>query len=202
MADDEDMTLLRKWRAGDRQAGDKLLGKHYPYAFRLAKRRLTNEDDAVEAAQNAMTVLVQKQDVIEEDFRKYLGKVVHFSVLTQTKRRRHEPLQGDEAPTTPPRGASTMLADKEEEKLMVKALRSLSINDQLVFFYKLTADKEQRAEIAAILELTPSQIDRRYFDAKRRLRTQLETFRDSPVRQSTLGGMETWLKSMHGKALG
>lgn len=205
MTDDDDMSLLRSWRAGDRHAGNALIRRHYAYALGLAKRRLINEDDAVEAAQNAMTVLVQKQDVIEEDFRKYVGKVVYFSVLTQTKRRQHEALQGDAAAPLPPRGASTMLAAREEEKLLVKALRSVSIDDQLVFYYKLATEKDQRAEkrkraeIAGLLELTPAQIDRRYDHAKRRVRKQLELFRDSPARQNTLGGLETWLASMHGR---
>lgn len=205
MTDDDDMTLLRKWRAGDRRAGDHLIRRHYAYALGLAKRRLSNEDHAVEAAQHAMTVLVQKQDVIEEDFRKYLGKVVYFSVLTQTKRRHHEPLQDDAAAPAPPRGASTMLAAKEEEKLLVKALRSVSIDDQLVFYYKFptekdpAAEKRKRTEIAELLELTPTQIDRRFDHAKKRVRKKLEELRDSPARQSTLGGLETWLASMHGK---
>lgn len=205
MTDHHDMTLLRKWRAGDLQAGDVLIRRHYAYALGLAERRLSNRDDAVEATQNAMAVLVHKRDVIEEDFRKYLGKVVYFSVLTQTKRRPHEPLQDDAAAPVPPRGASTMLAEKEEEKLLVKALRSVSIDDQLVFYYKLAteedplAKKQKRAEIAALLELTPAQIDRRFDHAKKRVRKKLESFRDSPVRQSTLGGFDTWLASMHGK---
>ena len=208
MSIDDDMTLLRKWRAGDRRAGNDLMRRHYGYALGLAKRRLANEDDAIEAAQNAMTVLVQKQDVIEEDFRKYLGKVVYFSVLTQTKRRQHEPLASDAGAATPPRGASTMLAAKEEEKLLVKALRSVSIDDQLVFYYKFPTErdppdeKHKRAEIAALLELTPAQIDRRFHHAKQRVRKRLESFRDSPVRQSTLGGLETWLASMHGRVGG
>lgn len=195
---DDDMDLLRRWRDGDRQAGDTLIRRHYGYALRLARRRLTNEDAAVEATQNAMAVLVQKRDAIDSDFRRYLSKVVYFSVLNQTKQRPYEPVEGNEAVRSAPRGASTMVGHKEEEKLMVKALRSLPIDDQLVFYYDFVGEKT-RVELAELLEMTRAQIDRRVHTAKLRLRKQLETFRDSPVRQSTLGGLETWLKSMHGK---
>ncbi|WP_266221794.1 RNA polymerase sigma factor [Paraliomyxa miuraensis] len=193
------MSLLRQWRAGDRQAGDVLIRRHYAYALGLARRRLANGDDAVEATQHAMAILVQKQEVIEEDFRQYLGRVVYFSVLTQTKRRRHKPLRNEEAAAAPARGASTALAQKEEEKLMIKALRSLPIDDQLVFYYEFVGERT-RTEIAELLGLPPKGIYRRVHAAKKRLEARLRTFRDSPVRQNTLGGLETWLRSMHQKA--
>lgn len=224
--DVDDIELLRSWRAGDRQAGDVLIRRHYGYALEQAKRRLGNEDDAVEATQHAMTVLVQKQDAlgrVEEikderkgeetrsratrppPFRAYLAKVVYYSVLTQTKRRakqrRHQPHEDDEGrPGTLPRGAATALAEKEEEKLMIKAMRSLPIDDQLVFYYEFVSEKK-RTEIAELLELSPKHIYKRVHSAKKRLKERLRVFRSSPVRQSTLGGLETWLQSMHARAL-
>ncbi len=222
--DTNDISLLRRWRAGDRQAGDVLIRRYYGYALNQAKRRLANADDAVEATQHAMTVLVQKQDALErleevererqrdhgEDrgkypppFRAYLSKVVYYSVLTQTKRRakqgKHDRLESEEAQPGPkPRGAATMLAHKEEEKLMIKAMRSLSIDDQLVFYYEFVSDKK-RTEIAELVGIPTGQIYKRVHKAKKRLVERLQTFRDSPLRQSTLGGLETWLKSMHAK---
>lgn len=210
MADDDDMGLLRRWRAGDRMAGDTLLRRYYAYALRLAKARLASPDDAKEATQHAMTTLVRKQDEVEDDFRAYLGQVVYYSVLSQTKRlakqRRHRPFDDTDAgekksymlePRS--RAASTLLVQKQEEKLMIKAMRSLPIVDQLVFYYEFAGDKT-RTEIAAQLGLPPGQIYKRVHEAKQRLRKQLERFQDSPARQSTLGGLETWLASMCGKA--
>jgi RNA polymerase sigma factor (sigma-70 family) len=195
----DDMTLLRQWREGDLQAGDALIRRHYTYAYRIAKRRLGHDDDAAEATQHALTVVVQKRDAIDTDFRRYLTKVVYFSVLSQTKRREHEPLQGDERDTGSPRGASTMMAQREEEKLLVKALRSLSIDDQLLFYFDFVGNNS-RTEIAELLGLSPKGVYKRVHAAKQCLRKQLESFRDSPVRQSTLGGLDTWLKSLHEKA--
>lgn len=197
---DDDMTLLRRWRGGDLQAGDALIRRHYRYALGIARKRLEQDDDAVEATQHAMAVVVQRRDEIDTDFRKYLSKVVYFSVLTQTKRRAHDPLGAEEAgAATPPRGAATAIAQKEEEKLIVKALRSLPIDDQLVFYYDCVGDKT-RGELAELLGIPEKQIYKRVHRAKERLREQLESFRDSPARQSTLGGLETWLASVHHKA--
>ncbi len=197
---DDDMTLLRRWRGGDLQAGDALIRRHYRYALGIARKRLAHDDDAIEATQNAMAVVVQRRDEIDTDFRKYLSKVVYFSVLTQTKRRAHDPLGAEVADAaTPARGAATAIAQKEEEKLVVKALRSLPIDDQLVFYYDCVGDKT-RGELAELLGIDEKQIYKRVHRAKERLREQLESFRDSPVRQSTLGGLETWLTSVHRKA--
>jgi RNA polymerase sigma-70 factor (ECF subfamily) len=198
---DDDMTLLHRWRDGDLRAGDALIRRHYAYALGIARRRLARDDDAIEATQNAMAVLVQKRDAIESDFRAYLAKVVYFSVLTQSGRREHQPLAEEPAASEPVRGAASELAGREEEKLMVKALRSLSVEDQLVFYYDCVGDKT-RTEIAELLGLPGEQIYKRVHRAKERLRKQLESFRDSPVRQSTLGGFETWLASVHRKAPG
>lgn len=223
--DTNDIDLLRKWRAGDRGAGDTLIRRHYRYALGRAKALLANnEDDAVEATQHAMTVLVQKEDALErierieelrEDetererssrpppFRAYLAKVVYYSALSQTKRRakqnKHDPIEDNARPGTVPRGAATMLAHKEEEKLMIKAMRSLSIDDQLVFYYEFVSEKK-RTEIAELIGVSSKGIYKRVNKAKERLRARLKTLRDSPVRQSTLGGLETWLESMHSRA--
>lgn len=195
----DDMTLLQHWRAGDRKAGDVLIRRHYAFAFGIAKHRLGRDDAAAEATQHAMLVVVQKRDAINTDFQAYLRKVVYFSVLSQTKRRAHEALEGDEAPAMPRHGASSMLAEREEEKLLVKALRSMSIEDQLLFYYDFVGD-QSRTELAQLLEIAPEKIYAHIHRAKQRLRKQLETFRDSSVRQSTMGGLETWLASVHGKA--
>lgn len=197
---DDDMTLLQRWRGGDIQAGDALIRRHYRYALGIARKRLAQDADAVEATQHAMEIVVQRRDEIETDFRKYLSKVVYFSVLTQTKRRAHDPLDAEEGgAVTPPRGAATAVARKEEEKLIVKALRSLPIDDQLVFYYDCVGDMT-RGELAELLGISDKQIYKRVHRAKERLREQLESYRDSPVRQSTLGGLETWLASVHRKA--
>lgn len=195
----DDMTLLQQWRAGNRRAGDVLIRRHYAYAYSIARRRLSQDDAAAEATQNAMLVVVQKRDAITTDFRRYLEKVVVFSVLSQTKRRAHEPLEGDEGAKTPRPGASSVLAEREEEKLLVKALRSMSIDDQLLFYFDFVGD-QSRHELASLLEIEPEKIYGHVHRAKQRLLERLAGFRDSSVKQSTVGGLETWLASVHGKA--
>ena len=82
---------------------------------------------------------------------------------------------------------------------MVKAMRSIPIEDQLVFYCDVVGD-QSRGEIAELLGIPVEKLYKRVSKAKQRLRKQLQTFRDSSVRQSTLGGFDTWLKSIHAKA--
>lgn len=200
---DEDMTLLQRWRDGDLKAGDALLRRHYRYAYRLAQARLCDEDAAAEATQHAMRIVVQKRDEIETNFRRYLGKIVYFSVLTQTKRQakqsRCESIGDEEPRAKTTRSASSLLGLAEEEKLLVKALRSLSTDDQLLVYYGLVGERN-RGEIAELLDISKKSIHPRISKAKARLRKKLEHLRESPIQQSTLGGLETWLRSIYEKS--
>jgi RNA polymerase sigma factor (sigma-70 family) len=199
----DDMTLLQQWRAGDRQAGDALIRRHYDYAYSIARRRLHQDDAAAEATQHAMVVVVQNRDTIETNFRAYLGKAVFYSVLSQTKHRRHEPLEGNEPSPTPQPGASSVLAEREakgeEQKLLVKALRSLSLDDQLLFYYDFVSEAS-RTELAEVLGIERHKIHAHVHRAKQRLLRRLEGFRDSLVKQSTIGDLDGWLESLHAEA--
>jgi RNA polymerase sigma-70 factor, ECF subfamily len=199
--DDDDLELLRRWREGDCDAGDALIRRHYAYALRIARKRLGPGDAAVEATQQAMEILVQKHETITTNFRGYLARVVSFCALRQSTRRQHEPYEGDEPDPSPPPGAATFIEGREEAKLLVAALRSLSITDQLLLYYDYRDDRS-RSELAELLEIPTSSIYGRLSKAGARLRKRLEAFRESPERQKTIGGLETWLRSMQRKSPG
>lgn len=199
----DDSTLLQQWRAGDRRAGDVLIRRHYAYAYGIARRRLGRDDAAAEATQHAMMVVVRNRDEIETSFRAYLGKAVYYSVLSQTKHHRHEPLQGDAPPPLPLQGASSALIEqemkREEQKLLVKALRSLSLDDQLLFYYDFM-NETSRVELADVLGIEREKIYAHVHRAKQRLRKRLGGFHDSDVKQSTIEDLDGWLESLHGNA--
>lgn len=198
--DDDDLELLRRWREGDRDAGDTLIRRHYRYALRIAHKRLGPGDAAMEATQQAMEILVQKHDQIRTSFRGYLAQVVCLCVLKQRNpRHQHEHYGGDEPDPAPPPGAATFIEGREEAKLLVVALRSLSTSDQLLLYYDYRDDRS-RSELAELLEIPQSSIYGRLSKAGKRLRERVEGFRESPERQKTLGGLATWLESMEGKA--
>ncbi|MEM7159971.1 MAG: sigma-70 family RNA polymerase sigma factor [Myxococcota bacterium] len=195
----DDMVLLQQWREGDREAGNRLIRRHYGYAHDIARKRLRNKDDVEEATQHAMTIVVRKREMIETSFRAYLAKVVVFSVLSQARRRAHDPLDGEAGPDVPKGSAPSLIAQRQEEKLMIKALRTMPIDDQLLFYYDFVGDKS-RHEIAEKIGVAPDKIYNHVRTAKARLRRTLEGFRAASHRLSTRGGLETWLESIHNKA--
>lgn len=89
------------------------------------------------------------------------------------------------------------MASREEVKLMVKALRSMCLDDQLLLAWVYGDEKAQR-EIAESLELGLAQCNSRIARARQRLKQRLEQLLDSP-HESTVGGFETWLASVHGR---
>lgn len=194
---DDDLLLLQRWRDGDRTAGDTLIRRHYALAFRLARRLLGgDDDDASEISQRAFETLLHKRNEIELSVKGYLRRVVVLKVLSYRRIRRAEgTVSGLEAAD---RGVESEIAQREEIKLMVKALRSLSLDDQLLLAWAYGDEKTQR-EIAESLELGLAQCNTRLYRARQRLKARLEAFRASPVREAALGGFETWLASVHGR---
>lgn len=195
--DEDDLVLLRRWREEDRAAGDALIRRHYAFAARLAAKLLDGDGDgAQEVCQHAFETLLHKRDEIEVSVRGYLRRVVMLTVLSF--RRRRAATGGTSELSARDRGAESMVAQREELALMVKALRRLSLEEQLLLALAYCDDKTQQ-EIAESLELGPAQCNMRIYRARRRLRRHLEAFRESPARSSTLGGFDTWLASVHGK---
>jgi RNA polymerase sigma factor (sigma-70 family) len=191
----DDLLLLQRWRVDDRAAGDALIRRHYAFAYRLALKLLGGDaDGAQEVSQRAFETLLHKRDAIETNVKGYLRRVVMLKVLSFRRTRR------DDGEVSELEAADwrldSQVARREEVKLMVKALRSLSLEDQLLLALAYGDERAQR-EIAASLGLGPAQCNTKLYRARQRLKGQLEALWASPVQQSTLGGFETWLASVH-----
>ncbi len=195
MNEGDDLQLLQRWRQNDRKAGNELIKRHYSFVSKLAWKLLGGDTDgAKEVSQLAFETVLHKRDEIEKNVKGYLRRVVMLKVLAHRRRRQADggasELQADGV------GVESAVTSREEIKLMVKALRGLSLEDQLLLAWVYGDEKTQR-EIADSLELGKAQCNSRISRARQRLRMRLEEFRVSPVRESTLGGFETWLASVH-----
>ncbi len=194
MDEQEDMDLLTSWRKGDRVAGDVLIRRYYGFVLRYARARSRTEDDAVDIAQHSMMIVAQKRDLIEHSFRAYLRRVVHFSCLAKAKSRLHTFVVIDELEDDR-KGAASQLALRAEEKQMVKALRKLRIEDQLLLWCGFVDDATKK-EIATLLDID-GDVYSRVHSAKHRLRKILEQFQGADGGSSAIGGLESWIASLY-----
>ncbi|MEM9459807.1 MAG: sigma-70 family RNA polymerase sigma factor [Myxococcota bacterium] len=195
--DHDDLELLLEWREGDREAGNELIQRHYPFAYKLAHKLLGGDTDgAQEVSQLAFETLLHKRDEIEKNVKGYLRRVVMLKVLSYRRRR----LSDDTASELQAggHGVESVMASREEIKLMVKALRSLSLGDQLLLAW-VYGDERTQHEIAESLELGLAQCNSRISRARQRLKRRLEEYQQLAAWESTMGGFETWLASVHGR---
>lgn len=196
----DDLTLLQRWRNGDRAAGEALVRKHYrPICEYLLSEVHGNADLAGELTQQVFEVAVTNRDDIVTNFRAYLKGVARYKLWAHFRRRpasSDDPTPAPSQLADPGRGAFSVLLEQDNAKLLVRVLRSLSIEEQayLMWYY---ADKLTQAQIAEQVGLSASQVNGRITRAREKLRRQLEELSHSAAQRGSLDkGFDTWMMSL------
>ncbi|HEV3165784.1 MAG TPA: RNA polymerase sigma factor [Isosphaeraceae bacterium] len=88
-----DEQLVRLAREGDRPAQEELFCRHFGVAYRVAFRLLGNEQDALDAVQDALLKAVQHLKDFDgrSGFRTWLLRIVNNAALDTGRRRRRRP---------------------------------------------------------------------------------------------------------------
>lgn len=139
MADDEpddDGALLEAWRAGDRDAGDDLLRRHFLGVFRYFSAHAGI--DAEELTQRTFEACIAARDRVRDEFVAYLFGIARNQLLREWERRGY---RGE--PVSP---SSVSLPDLRTSPSM----RVAKLDEQLMFARGLA---ELPREFAAVLEL-------------------------------------------------
>lgn len=198
MPDADDLTLLERWRSGDRAAGEALVTKHYRELHGWLSTQLNgNKDLAADLMQQTVEVAVRKHKDIVTDFRAYLYGIAGFKLKAHLRRR--PPPDDGSSPSQlidPANGAYSVLRDVGDAKLLAKALRSLSIEAQSYIMWSYV-DGLTHPEIAARVGLATSQINGRITRAREKLRKRLEELCSSPEQRTSIDkGFDTWVISL------
>ena len=200
-----DVELLTRWRAGDAAAGEALFERYYSPVSRFFERKLDSGID--DLVQRTFAAIVERRDKIRESgsFRSYLFGTAH-NLLREHVRgivrdgRRFDPATSSALDISP--GLETARAEREQRRLVLRALRSIPLRAQVVlelyYWEGLTT-----AEIADVLGVPPS-------TARTRLRrardTLVEALRRAEVPgavvQSTLDDLDRWAAEARAHALG
>lgn len=196
----DDVKLVEAWRAGDRLAGEDLFRRHFPGVSRFFRNKFSaGIDDLV---QQTFVALLEGRERLASgaSFRSYLFGIAHnvmrMHLRALARQRAFDP--GASAIVDLDPGASTMLGERQEQRLLLCALRRIPIEAQvtleLVYWEQLNA-----AEIAEVLGVPHSTMRSRIQRARQLLRQAIEQLGESrALIDSTLGGLEGWALAVRG----
>ncbi len=194
----DDLDLVRAWRRGDPQAGEALIERHAPFIWRFFRRKI--DVDAEDLTQKTFLACLELQDRLRPDasFRAFALGVARNLWLRHRRalsRGREEERSAIEAvPLVTP---SQVAALREEQKILLKAVRSLRLDLQIVveLFYW---EELKVQEISDLLGVPPGTVKWRLSRARELLRERI--LGDNPagvVECSTVTNFERWVRSLH-----
>lgn len=192
----EDFALLRAWRAGDRRAGDALVRRYYHRVLRFFELRSRFAEDLT---QRTFLGCVEGRERMRNDagFRAYLFGIARKQLLRELDdRRRDDRLASFEEPAAPSGpGMSTIVARREEQHLMLRALAGVNADTQILIGLHYW-EGLLPSEIATVLEVPPSTIRTRLARAREALRERISQTEASPMRAAVETEVEAWVRSL------
>jgi len=200
--DPTDEALLAAWRAGDRRAGEALFERHYEAIARFFRNKVSG--DSSDLIQRTFLALIEAPERFRGDasFRTYLFAVAH-NVLSRYYRQRRrdgdrvdflEKVSVHDLSPSPP----SILARRDEERLLLAALRRIPIEHQVVlelYFW----ERMRAPELARVLDLPEGTVRTRIRRAKQLLTAALRDAQEAPALiESTLSDLERWADQIRG----
>lgn len=197
-----DLELVDRWRAGDSAAVKLLFERHFDGIYRFFANKV---DEGVEdLVQETFLACVKGRDRLREasSFRAFLfgtARNILFAHYRQRQRERGtdeigESRVADLCPTP-----SHMLAQRDEERLLLEGLRRIPLDYQIIielyYWEKLTGP-----EVAETLGLSLPAMRSRLHRSKQELQRQLEQLSQSPtLLESTLSDLDGWARALREK---
>ncbi len=201
MTDDE---LLAAWRTGDKRAGEQLFDRHFKALTRFFRNKVGPNktghgiDDLI---QSTLLGLLEAQARFrgDGDFRAFVFGVANNVLRNHYRRARRDARQVDFGVTSVhdlAAGPSQLLADKDEQRLLLRALRRIPIEHQILlelyFWEPLPAP-----EIAHALSIPVGTVRTRIRRAKALLEERMtELAADGRLLESTVSNLDDWARSI------
>ena len=200
--DSDDAKLLEAWRGGDDGAGNALLERHFVSVFRFFASKL-GDVAAQDLAQGTFESVVHSRDRVREGakFRGYVLAIARNQLLMYLRtrgRRGHEvELETscvDELLPSP----DSALAGNERERLLVRALRRLQLDQQTLLELYYWEDLSTE-EVGDILGVPRGTVKSRLFRAREDLRAVLASLATtSNLGVSSIHDFEQWVARIRG----
>lgn len=192
----DERELLRAWGTGDERAGATLFRRYYPAIERFFRNKAPEavQDDLIQATFLAC-VDGRERLRAENGLRSYLFSVAYKQLCTHYRKRHreHTPLDTSEisaAELAP--GPSTMIARRQEHRLLAEALRGIPLDHQVVLELCYW-EGQTAAQIAEIFEIPVGTAKTRIRRARQLLSEKLQQLAESKVvLDGTLADLEGW----------
>lgn len=194
---DPEIELLQAWRAGDNKAGDRLLVAYHKLIWRTVATKVPEE--AIEdLVQKVVLALLERRDAIESDlkFRSYALAITRNVICGYYRDRNRNRVDLADVVESSVRdlgaGPSSLVLAREQERLLLEALRNLSLDDQFVlelhYWERMTGP-----ELSAVFDCLEPNIRSRLRRAKERLEAKLmELSRQHRVLAETVTTLDSW----------
>lgn len=197
------MEILAQWRAGDQEAGNVLVRRHFATVFRFFRGKIAGSVD--DLTQRTFLACVEAADRFRGDssFRAFVLGIARKTLLVHLRKQyRHERVFDPEAQSIhqalDDRAASAggLLVGRQNEKLLLAALARIPVDFQIaveLFYWEEMPLKE----IAEVLEIAPGTVKSRLGRARVMLRAQIEALAtDSVIAEQTMSGLDHWARSL------
>ncbi len=199
MSPQDDWELLFAWRDGDGDSGERLANRYFGLLTRFFLNKVKNPDDAADLVSETFLGCTASRERIEASgsFRSYLFAVAMNKLRGYFRKRVKRQRELDDfadicVARSLPKSPTSLIARAEESRLLVRALRRLSLDKQIVL--ELNYFEDMRGpEIAELLGLPTATVYTHLRRGKQHLAQVIGEIADSPqLAESTVGGLNTW----------
>lgn len=192
--EDNTATLLLRWRSGNREAGNRLLHRYVPELTGFFGRRSRHAEELVQRTLLACAQNVGKFEG-RSTFRTYLYGIAKNQYLMYRRAEAYAEHTPVNVTTLPEDGPSQLAAVRQEQVLLVMALKQVP-PDYSIVLRKFYWEERSVDEISRELGIPIGTVKSRLSRGRASLRAHLESvkLRDD-VRASALDELATWLAS-------
>jgi RNA polymerase sigma-70 factor (ECF subfamily) len=195
---EDDLKLLAAWREGDAAAGEALFERHFESVFRFVRSKVG--DGAEDLVQQVFLACVEGRDRFraEASFSTYLFAAARNVIYDYWKARSRPQMEDfrDTAAHALDPSPSSAVAHKDNERLLVQALRRIPLDLQMALelYYVEGLRSREVADVLGIPHGTVRSRLRRGLELVREFVEQLRT--SDEERTDTLSRLDAWAKDL------
>lgn len=196
---DKDLELLDRWCAGDKAAGNDLFKRHFDSVCRFFENKVDGDIDELVQATFLACTRSRDQFRRQSSFRTYLFTIARSELYGHLKQRRRMNERLDFGVTSVAdlgMSPTSRIAQAEEHKLLLRALRTLPLDQQILIelFYW---EEASALEIAEIFDIPPVTARTRMHRARQALRETMQSLAMTPApTHATIEDLDAWARSL------